>query len=106
MWIIALIVLEPPSTLPRGAGSTTPSSPACGVVRNAQSTDEPHIARKFTVSSRPCAAPASRSSTPTSGFSDNRAASTHPAVPPPTMMYSYPPTVLELSHFHRHHAMQ
>jgi hypothetical protein len=84
-----LMALDPPSTLPRGQECTAPSLAACGTVRYAQSTEVPqrrsHSAG-WDISAGPRAAPASSSKTRQSGSCDSRAASTHPAVPPPTTM--------------------
>ena len=81
-----LIADEPPSTRPRGHGMTVPVA-LCTTLTPAQSTAVPctlgHPVGTATASSG-SRLPASISSTRTSGFSDNRAATTQPAVPAPT----------------------
>jgi hypothetical protein len=85
---MALMLLLPPRTFPRGYGWTMWFVPACGVVTYPQSAVLPirvGQAGGTDIVSGPSAAPASTRSTRTCGSSESRAASTQPALPAPTI---------------------
>jgi hypothetical protein len=81
---------DPPSARPRGHGIALPVA-VCTTVVSAQSADvrcRVGQAGGTDISSSGCAPPASSSSTRAAPSCDNRAASTHPAVPAPTTIKS------------------
>ncbi len=85
-----LIADPPPSTRPRGTGTGLFAAvwpPATSPQFAGESTRATH-AGGCSAPAGGSAAPASSNSTDASGFSDSRAASTHPAVPPPTITKS------------------
>ena len=86
---MALTELEPPSTLPRGWYPRRPFRPGCGTVWKAQLAC-PFFASSASpagqwISTLRSGGPASSKATFTPGSSLRRAASTHPAEPPPTI---------------------
>lgn len=82
----------PPRAFPLGQGNERPPNPAWGVVSNCQSNSVPKVVPyqpgTSTCSLPSTSGPASRTPTLRDGFSERRAATAKPAVPPPTMMKS------------------
>ena len=79
---------DPPSTRPRGQWTLRPPNPASGSVAKRQSYLPLWNSRAYPagmwIQGSPSPGPASSSVTRTEGSSDSRAATMHPADPPPT----------------------
>jgi hypothetical protein len=100
MKVCPLMALDPPSTLPRGTGigwdcwgvavpvndqlKGDPAALACRLI-----SPQPYFKTSGSCSKSGYSGPASNSSTERAGSSDSLAARMHPAVPPPTTMWSY-----------------
>src|SRR5258708_24088410 len=91
-----LMAEEPPRPRPRGQGIVVPVA-VCTTEVPAQSADVPcRVVQAAGAVSTGCRLPASSRSTRESASSDNRAASTQPAAPPPTTIEPQPATTKPL----------